>query len=96
LVSANAYEIINISTAYGKSPAQVLLSWAVQRGTSVVPKTVHEHRMEENMDLFRLADNHMAEISGLAERKGKIRYLDPRYHIGFDVFCEDMDEPVEE
>lgn len=77
----------------GKSPAQVLLSWAVQRGTSVVPKTVHEHRMVENMDLFRIDDIHMNEINSLAEKKGAVRYLDPRNHIGFDIFREDVDEP---
>ncbi|KAF8862531.1 hypothetical protein BDZ45DRAFT_616832 [Acephala macrosclerotiorum] len=86
-------DILRIAATYRKSPAQVLLSWAVQRGTSVVPKTVHEHRMVENMDLFRIDDIHMNEINSLAEKKGAVRYLDPRNHIGFDIFREDVDEP---
>ncbi|KAF4631258.1 hypothetical protein G7Y89_g6872 [Cudoniella acicularis] len=87
--------IAEIASAYGKSPAQVLLSWAVQRGTSVVPKTVNAHRMIKNRDLFRLKDEHMEEINSLAEKKGALRFLDPRDHIGFDIFREDVDEPVE-
>ena len=52
--------------------------------------------MIENRELFRLNDTHMALINGLAEKKGAVRYLDPRNHIGFDIFCEDIDEPVTE
>lgn len=60
----------------------------------MVPKTVHEERMVENRQLFRLSDEHMARINRMAEVKGAVRYLDPRNHIGFDVFSEDVDEPV--
>ncbi|OCK74784.1 Aldo/keto reductase [Lepidopterella palustris CBS 459.81] len=77
-------DIAQIASAYGKVPAQVLLSWAVQRGTSVVPKTVHVDRMVENRDLFRLSDEHMTRIERIAEVKGAVRYLNPRNHIGFD------------
>jgi len=85
---------LQIAAAYGKTPAQVLLSWAVQRGTSVVPKTVHEHRMAENIDLFTIDEIHMSVLDSLAEKKGPVRYLDPRNHIGFDIFREDVDEPA--
>lgn len=59
----------------------------------MIPKTVHEHRMIENMDLFRIEDIHMNEINSLAEKKGAVRFLDPRNHIGFDIFREDVDDP---
>jgi diketogulonate reductase-like aldo/keto reductase len=72
----------------------VLLSWALQRGTSVVPKTVQEERMVENKELFRLKDEDMMRINRIAEVKGTVRYLDPKNHIGFDVFSEERDEPV--
>ncbi|KAK2853300.1 hypothetical protein FQN49_005210 [Arthroderma sp. PD_2] len=75
-------DVADIATAYGKSPAQVMLSWAIQRGTSVVPKTVHDNRMRENRQLFRLSDEHMKRINTLSERKGDVRFLDPRNHIG--------------
>ena len=46
--------------------------------------------------MFKLSEIRMAEINNLAERKGAVRYLDPRNHIGFDIFREDADEPIGE
>ncbi|KAG8527390.1 uncharacterized protein KY384_007542 [Bacidia gigantensis] len=89
-------DIGSLAQAYQKSPAQVLLSWAVQRGTSVVPKTVHEQRMIENRDLFRLTDEDMGRINDIAGKKGAVRFMDPRNHIGFDIFDEESDQPTEE
>lgn len=87
-------QIADIASANGKTPAQVLLSWAVQRGTSVVPKTVKEQRMMENIDLFKLTNEQMTRISGLAEQKSTVRFLDPREYLGFNIFDEDADQPV--
>jgi alcohol dehydrogenase (NADP+) len=64
------------------------------RGTSVVPKTVHESRMIENRNLFQLSEDEVATIDSIAARKGSVRYLDPKDHIGFDAFSEKADEPV--
>ena len=36
----------------GKTTAQVALAWGVQRGTSVIPKTLNKGRLAENIDLF--------------------------------------------
>lgn len=52
--------------------------------------------MIENRDLFELGSLEMAEIDNLARKKGAVRYLDPTNHIGFDIFSEDVDEPVKE
>lgn len=54
-----------------------------------------ESRLVENMDLRTLDEEDMVAITGLAERKGIVRYLDPRGHVGFDIFDEAVDEPVE-
>lgn len=35
----------------GVTGAQVLLSWGVQRGTAVIPKTLHPERLKENLDV---------------------------------------------
>lgn len=72
----------------------MLLSWAVQRGTAAIPKTVHEDRLIENLDLFRLSDESFREVNELYRKVGTIRYLDPSAHVGFDVFNELHDEPV--
>ncbi|KAF2791528.1 Aldo/keto reductase [Melanomma pulvis-pyrius CBS 109.77] len=89
-------EVAEIASTYGISVAQVLLSWAVQRGMSVIPKTVKESRLRENRDIIRLGDESMETLNGMAAAKGPIRFMDPRNHIGFDIFREDRDEPIQE
>lgn len=56
-----------IGTAHGKSVAQVILRWLVQRGVVVIPKSVRPERMRENIDIFdfQLSDEQMAAIAGL-------------------------------
>jgi diketogulonate reductase-like aldo/keto reductase len=56
-----------ISQAHGKSPAQVMLRWAVQQGRSVIPKSTKPSRIAENFDVFdfQLTDDEMAAIDGL-------------------------------
>jgi len=89
-------QIARIATEYGKSVAQTILSWNVLRGVSVIPKTAREGRLEENLGLFRLNNQHIDRISSLSRETGPVRYLDPRDYIGFDVFDELEDQPVEQ
>ena len=58
-------ELTEIGKKYGKSAAQVVLRWNVQRGVSIIPKSVHVERMEQNMDIwdFALTDEEMAKIT---------------------------------
>jgi 2,5-diketo-D-gluconate reductase A len=44
--------IVRIADGLGKSPAQVVLRWHIQRGDIVFPKSVSLDRMRENFDLF--------------------------------------------
>ena len=62
--------------AHGKTPAQVLLRWGVQRGTAVIPKTSKPERMRENLaiDDFELSAVEMAAISALNQNR---RFNDP-------------------
>lgn len=66
---------------HGRTPAQVLLRWGVQRGTSVIPKTSTPARLAENLALFdfRLSDAEMTAISSLNRNR---RFNDP------SDFCE--------
>ena len=59
--------LTKIGEKYGKSAAQVALRWNVQRGVTVIPKSVHKERMEQNLDIwdFALSDEDMAEIAKL-------------------------------
>ena len=58
-------ELTEIGKKYGKSAAQVVLRWNVQRGVSIIPKSVHVERMKQNMDIwdFALTDEEMAKIA---------------------------------
>lgn len=59
--------IAGIAAAYGKSPAQIILRWHLQRGSIVIPKSEHAERIEENFDVFgfTLDDADMGRIAGL-------------------------------
>lgn len=71
------HEVVKkVAEAHGKSAAQVLLRWSVQRGVAVIPKSVREERMKENLDIFnfKLADDEMAAITGMDRQQ---RFNDP-------------------
>ncbi len=70
-----------LAARHGKSPAQILLRWGVQRRTVVIPKTSKIERLQENLDLFDfdLAGEEMSQISDLDQHR---RFNDP------GVFCE--------
>lgn len=59
--------LTDIGRKYGKTAAQTALRWNIQRGVTVIPKSVHKERMEQNLAVwdFRLSDEDMAEIAGL-------------------------------
>lgn len=44
-----------IAARYGKSTAQVILRWNIQRGVVVIPKSARKERMEENLDIWDFA-----------------------------------------
>ncbi len=60
-------ELKAIGGKYGKTVAQVILRWHIQRGIVVIPKSTHSERMEENFNIFdfSLSDDDMSEISKL-------------------------------
>lgn len=58
-------ELTAIGDKYGKTAAQVALKWNAQRGVSIIPKSVHVDRMEQNLDIwdFTLTDEEMTAIA---------------------------------
>ncbi len=73
--------ILELSQKYEKTPAQILLRWAIQRGTKIIPKSSNSNRMKENIDVdsFLLEEPDLRLISSLNKNK---RFNDP------GKFCE--------
>ena len=59
--------LTKIGEKYGKSAAQVILRWNIDRGVVVIPKSTHEERIAQNIDVFdiRLTKEDMDEITAL-------------------------------
>jgi len=59
--------LLSIAQEHGKSVAQVVLRWLMQRNVVAIPKSVHRERIEQNFDIFNfaLSEEDMARIAGL-------------------------------
>ena len=74
--------LTKIGKKYGKSAAQVILRWNIDRGVIVIPKSTHEERIAQNIDVFdfRLSKEDMDEIASLdGGRTFFGRNEDPQY-----------------
>ncbi len=74
--------LTQIGQKYGKSAAQVALRWNVQRGVTVIPKSIHKERMEQNIDIwdFKLSGEDIAEIAKLDIGHSEIvDHSDPKF-----------------
>jgi len=59
--------IVRIAERQGKSPAQVILRWHIQRGNIVFPKSQNPDRLKQNFDIFdfELSDDDVLAIDGI-------------------------------
>lgn len=84
--------LVNIGKKYGKSSAQVVLRWLIQREVIVVCKSVHLNRMMENIDVF--------DFILSADDMNLINSLDQRSSLFFDhqdpLMVERFDKMVKE
>ncbi len=60
--------IVETAQRLGKTPAQVLLAWGIQRGTAVLTSSVTPARISENVDVTPLPEDVVAQISALETR----------------------------
>lgn len=67
----------SIGRKYGKSAAQVVLRWHLQRGVVAIPKSVHKERMTENFNVmdFTLSEEDMTAIAAMNTDKSLILNL---------------------
>ncbi|KAM3460107.1 hypothetical protein NHJ6243_006249 [Beauveria neobassiana] len=91
--------IISIAEKHGLSPAQVLLKWGLQRGTSVIPKAFTPSHITDNfavLALEDLPDEDMTAINEIRKDEGEVRFIDYLSHWGFDIFRPGPEDPTEE
>lgn len=64
-------KLATIGNKYEKTPAQIALKWCVERGIVPIPKTIHDERMLENIDIFdfNLTDEEIDIINNIDDKK---------------------------
>ena len=65
----NDPKLQGLAKKYGKTPAQIILRWALQLGVSTIPKSVNPKRLKENFDVFdfSISDEDMAFMATFNE-----------------------------
>ncbi|KAL1918678.1 uncharacterized protein VTP21DRAFT_2700 [Calcarisporiella thermophila] len=80
--------IQRIAEKNGKTPAQTILSWGIQRGTSVIPKSSNAKRVEANFQDYVLPSEDFEQITQLG-RERFVRFCSSLQMWGVDVFEDD-------
>ena len=86
--------ILELAQKYHKTPGQILLRWNIENGCAVIPKTVHEGRMRENLDIwdFQLSKQDLERMKELD--KGVPSMLDTRDINEIERVYAYLDDPV--
>ncbi|KIX07831.1 uncharacterized protein Z518_02485 [Rhinocladiella mackenziei CBS 650.93] len=72
------------------TPAQAILAWAMQRGTVVIPKSIHEKRIVENWGSLKICFSE-DEMLNITEQDKRSRFNDPSKSWGVELF-EGLDD----
>jgi len=77
--------IKDLAVKYGRPPAQIILNWALVRGTVAIPKSVTPERIKENIGAydFTLTQDDMLKIDALNQNH---RFVDPSGWWGVPYF----------
>ncbi|KAF2475967.1 glycerol dehydrogenase Gcy1 [Lindgomyces ingoldianus] len=78
--------VLKIAEDKEGTSAQVLLSWGVSRGWSVIPKSVTEERIKANLRIFQLSEAEIASLNQLEKTEGR-RFNRPNW--GTTIFHDD-------
>ena len=86
-------EIQKIADENGVSVATILISYHVNKGVAVVPKSVSQRRISENKQVIQLSERHLTVLDGLAAGGKAKRINTPLW--GWDLGFQDWYGPVE-
>ncbi|TFK40509.1 NADP-dependent oxidoreductase domain-containing protein [Crucibulum laeve] len=84
--SLNVPVIKALASELGITPAQVIISWHVQRGTVVLPKSVTPSRVKENFQITTLPQDAFDKLERAAASHKPSRSVDPSKNWGVDIF----------
>ncbi|CAH2354249.1 putative reductase 1 [[Candida] railenensis] len=74
------YELVtSLAKKYNAEPAQILISWAVQKGAIVLPKSVTSSRVIDNLSTLTLSDEDFKALSTLVDNEGVVRNVNPNW-----------------
>ncbi|KAI8371743.1 NADP-dependent oxidoreductase domain-containing protein [Radiomyces spectabilis] len=79
-------KLLDLAKKYNASPAQMLISWGVKRGTSVIPKSVTPSRIEKNFHVVPLRDEDFNTLDSLVSDENPRRIVDPINFWGVSIF----------
>jgi diketogulonate reductase-like aldo/keto reductase len=73
--------VARIARRHGRTPAQVLIRWCIERAIPVIPKSTHRERIAENADVFdfELSAQDTAELDALDRTGGSDRALERKW-----------------
>ena len=87
--------LLELGEKYGKTAAQIILRWHLQRGIVVIPKSVHPERMAENFDVFdfTLSAEDMDRVAALDKGQSAFfSHTDPNMVEWFGKMVEERRE----
>lgn len=85
LARRNSIPWQELAEKYGKTPAQLVLRWGLQKNTVVIPKTSKVERLQENLEVFDfdISDEDMEEMKAIDKNH---RTNQPAKFWGIDVY----------
>lgn len=72
--------ILELASKYSKTPSQVLLRWATQRGLCVIPKSNRKERMAQNLDVTGF-EMEQADLARIADLDMGLHFNDPGVYL---------------
>ncbi|KAH8596738.1 putative NAD(P)H-dependent D-xylose reductase xyl1 [Bisporella sp. PMI_857] len=73
--------ITSLAKKYNKTPAQILLRWATQRGLAVIPKSNNQNRLLQNLEVIAF-DLEKSEIDSISALDRNLRFNNPTDYLG--------------
>ncbi len=77
--------VVELAKIYDKTSAQILIRWAIQRGTVVIPKSVTQEHIKSNMDVFNF-ELTSEEVEKLGKLETRYRFVNPYEWWGIPYF----------